>query len=82
MVYTQRTAWTLVLGVIMVAYAYLVESGALEPAVKYLATARLGGEMRTLGYTFAPSPSWPACGSSSDATARVTSIITSPPSPA
>ena len=29
MVYTKRTPWTLIMGVIMVAYAYLVQSGAL-----------------------------------------------------
>jgi len=32
MVYTQRTPWTLIMGVIMVAYAYLVQSGALVSA--------------------------------------------------
>jgi uncharacterized membrane protein YadS len=36
----------------MVAYAYMVQSGALEGVVKYLDTARLTGEMRTLGYIF------------------------------
>jgi uncharacterized integral membrane protein (TIGR00698 family) len=52
MVYTQRTAWTLVLGVLMVGYAYLIESGAMKPVVEFLATTRLAGEMRILGYSF------------------------------
>jgi len=52
MVYTQRTPWTLIMGVIMVAYAYLVQSGALEAVIKYLGTGRHAGEMLTLGYTF------------------------------
>jgi uncharacterized integral membrane protein (TIGR00698 family) len=52
MVYTQRTAWTLIFGVLMVAYAYFVESGAMKPVVDYLATGRLGDEMRILGYSF------------------------------
>ncbi len=52
MVYTQRTPWTLIMGIIMVAYAYLVQSGALADVIKYLGTGRHAGEMLTLGYTF------------------------------
>ncbi|MBI2289778.1 MAG: hypothetical protein HYU73_05465 [Betaproteobacteria bacterium] len=52
MVYTKRTPWTLIMGVIMVAYAYLVQSGALAGLIKYLGTARYAGEMLTLGYAF------------------------------
>ena len=52
MVYTKRTPWTLIMGVIMVAYAYLVQSGALAGLIKYLGTARYTGEMLTLGYAF------------------------------
>ena len=52
MIYTQRTVWTLIIGVLMVAYAYLVQSGVLEPVIKYLGTARLAGEMLILGYAF------------------------------
>ena len=52
MVYTQRTPWTLIMGIIMVAYAYLVQSGALEAVIKYLGTGRLAGEMQMLGYIF------------------------------
>jgi uncharacterized membrane protein YadS len=52
MVYTKKTPWTLVMGLIMVGYAYAVQSGALEPVVKYLGTGRLTGEMQILGYAF------------------------------
>ena len=52
MVYTKRTAWTLLMGIIMVAYAYLVQSGALAGLIKYLGTERHVGEMQTLGYVF------------------------------
>lgn len=52
MVYTQRTPWTLVMGLIMVAYAYMVQSGLMEPIIKFLNTGRLTGEMQILGYAF------------------------------
>ena len=52
MVYTQRTPWTLIMGIIMVAYAYLLQNGALEAFIKYLGTGRHVGEMLTLGYIF------------------------------
>jgi uncharacterized membrane protein YadS len=52
MVYTQRTFWPLVIGIIMVGYAYLVQSGDLAPLIKFLNTARYTGEMVTLGYAF------------------------------
>jgi len=52
MVYTQRTFWPLVIGVIMVGYAYLVQSGDLAPLIKFLNTGRYAGEMVTLGYAF------------------------------
>ena len=52
MVYTRSTVWPLVFGIIMVAYAYLVQSGAMEPVIKFLGTARIVGEMQMLGYCF------------------------------
>lgn len=52
MVYTQRTPWTLVMGVIMVAYAYMVQNGMMAPLIKFLNTGRHIGEMLTLGYAF------------------------------
>jgi uncharacterized membrane protein YadS len=52
MVYTRRTVWPLVFGIIMVAYAYLVQSGAMGPVIKFLGTARNADEMQILGYCF------------------------------
>ncbi|MDH3563259.1 MAG: hypothetical protein OEN49_07680, partial [Gammaproteobacteria bacterium] len=52
MIYTKKTPWTLILGIIMVGYAYLVKSGALEPMIKILKTAKLTGEMVNMGYAF------------------------------
>ena len=51
MIYTKKTPWTLVLGIIMVAYAYLVQAGIMEPVIKYLHTSKHVGEMVALGYT-------------------------------
>jgi hypothetical protein len=65
MVYTQRTPWTLIMGVIMAAYAWAVQSGVMEPVIKFLGTGRLTGEMQTLGYCFGRSQSWSGFGSSS-----------------
>ena len=52
MVYTRRTVWPLVIGIIMVAYAYLVQSGSMAGLIKFLNTGRYVGEMVTLGYAF------------------------------
>ena len=52
MVYTRKTVWPLVFGILMVAYAYLAQSGALEPLITFLGTGRLVNEMRILGYSF------------------------------
>jgi len=52
MVYSQKTPWTLVMGLIMVAYAYAVQSGAMAGVIKYLGTDRHAGEMQILGYAF------------------------------
>jgi len=52
MVYTRRTVWPLVIGIIMVAYAYLVQSGNMAGLIKFLNTGRYVGEMVTLGYAF------------------------------
>ena len=52
MVYTKRTFWPLVIGIIMVGYAYLVQSGQMELVIKFLNTGRYVGEMLTLGYAF------------------------------
>jgi len=52
MVYTEKSRWTLIIGVIMVAYAYLVQSNLLAPVIKFLNTSRYTGEMSTLAYAF------------------------------
>ena len=52
MVYAKKTAWPFIVGLIMVGYAYAVQSGLLEPVLKFLNTGRLAGEMQTLGYCF------------------------------
>ena len=52
MIYTQRTPWTLIIGVVMIAYAYAVQSGMMQPVIQYLNTARYADEMRVLGYSF------------------------------
>lgn len=51
MIYTKKTPWTLILGIIMVAYAYMVQAGIMEPVIKYLHTSKHVGEMVILGYT-------------------------------
>lgn len=50
MIYTKKTPWTLILGIVMVAHAYLVQAGVMEPVLKYLHTTKLAGEMVTMGY--------------------------------
>jgi len=52
MVYTRRTPWPLVIGVLVIGYAWLVQSGSLDSTIKWLNTGRLTGEMTTLGYVF------------------------------
>ncbi len=52
MVYTQKTPWTLVMGIIMVAYAWMVKAGVMEPVIKFLNTGRHVDEMQTLGFAF------------------------------
>ncbi len=52
MIYTKKTPWTLIMGVIMAAYAYMVQTGAMEPLIKMLSTSKLTGEMVTLGFAF------------------------------
>ena len=52
MIYTKKTPWTLVIGIIMAGYAYLVQSGAMEPVIKFLHTSKHVGEMVNMGYAF------------------------------
>jgi uncharacterized membrane protein YadS len=52
MIYTKKTPWTLIMGVIMAGYAYMVQSGAMEPLIKMLHTGKHTGEMVTMGFAF------------------------------
>jgi uncharacterized membrane protein YadS len=52
MIYTKKTPWTLIMGVIMAGYAYMVKTGAMEPLIKLLHTSKHTGEMVTLGFAF------------------------------
>ncbi len=50
MIYTKKTPWTLIIGLIMVAFGYLVQAGVMEPMIKYFHTSKLTGEMIVLSY--------------------------------
>src|SRR4030066_2331198 len=52
MIYTKKTPWTLIMGVIMAGYAYMVSADAVEPLIKFLGTSKNMGEMVMLGYAF------------------------------
>jgi len=52
MVYTKKTPWVLVIGILMAAYAWLVDAGTLNGMLKYLHTDKLAKEMVTMGYIF------------------------------
>jgi uncharacterized membrane protein YadS len=52
MVYTKKTPWVLILGILMAGYAWLVASGNMDGVMKSLHTAKLAGEMVTMGYIF------------------------------
>ncbi|TAN49746.1 MAG: putative sulfate exporter family transporter [Rhodospirillales bacterium] len=44
MVYTKKTPWTLILGIIMVAYAWAVQQGMMGEILEYLKTAKFIGK--------------------------------------
>ena len=44
MIYTKKTPWTLILGIIMVGFGYLVQTGVLEPMVKFLHLSKFVGK--------------------------------------
>jgi uncharacterized integral membrane protein (TIGR00698 family) len=44
MIYTKKTPWTLILGIIMVAFGYLVQAGVLEPMIKFLQLSKFVGK--------------------------------------
>jgi uncharacterized membrane protein YadS len=52
MTYTKKTPWTLVIGIILAAYAWLIHQGHLNVMMEALKTTKMAGEMYTLGYIF------------------------------
>ncbi len=52
MIYTKKTPWVLVIGIIMAGYAFLVQQGYLAEMLKWLNTTGRAGEMVTMGYIF------------------------------
>jgi uncharacterized membrane protein YadS len=52
MVYTKKTPWVLILGIIMAGYAWLVQAGMMKGVIETLHTGKLAGEMVTMGYIF------------------------------
>jgi len=49
MIYTHKTIWTLILGIIMVAFGYLVQAGALNPMIEFLHLAKFVGKPESPG---------------------------------
>ncbi len=49
MIYSKRTPWTLILGIIMVAFGYLVQSGSLSPVIEYLNLGKYVGKPESPG---------------------------------
>ena len=49
MIYTKKTPWTLILGIIMVAFGYLVQSGVLDGAIKWLSISKYVGKAGSPG---------------------------------
>jgi uncharacterized membrane protein YadS len=52
MVYTKKTPWVLIIGIIMAGYAWLVSSGSMNGVMEALHTGKHAGEMVTMGYIF------------------------------
>ncbi len=52
MIYTKKSPWVLIIGVIMAGYAFLVQQGVLTGLMKMLHTSGHAGEMVTMGYIF------------------------------
>jgi uncharacterized integral membrane protein (TIGR00698 family) len=44
MIYTHKTVWTLILGIIMVAFGYLVQAGVLNPMIEFLSISKYVGK--------------------------------------
>ncbi len=44
MTYTQKTPWTLIIGIIMLAFGYMVQAGVLDPLIHMLHTSKYVGK--------------------------------------
>jgi uncharacterized membrane protein YadS len=49
MIYTHKTVWTLILGIIMVAFGYMVQAGVLNPMISYLGSSKFVGTPESPG---------------------------------
>jgi uncharacterized integral membrane protein (TIGR00698 family) len=49
MIYTKKTPWTLILGIIMVAFGYLVQAGVLDGLIKWLHISKYVGKAGSPG---------------------------------
>src|SRR3989337_3027423 len=49
MIYTHKTIWTLIVGIIMVAFGYLVQAGVLNPMIEFLSLAKFVGKPESPG---------------------------------
>jgi uncharacterized integral membrane protein (TIGR00698 family) len=49
MIYTHKTVWTLILGIIMVAFGYMVQAGILNPMISYLGSSKFVGTPESPG---------------------------------
>ncbi len=52
MIYTKKTPWTLIIGIIMVVFGWAVSAGQLEGLIKYLKIDKHTGEMMWLSLIF------------------------------
>jgi uncharacterized integral membrane protein (TIGR00698 family) len=44
MIYTKKTPWTLIMGIIMVGFGYLVQAGVMDPLISYLHLSKYVGK--------------------------------------
>jgi len=52
MIYTKKTPWVLIIGIVMAGYAWLVQQGSMNGVMAALHTSKHAGEMVTMGYIF------------------------------
>ena len=49
MIYTKKTPWTLLIGIVMVVFGYLVQAGVLKPMIDYLSLGKFVGTLEKPG---------------------------------